>query len=124
MKLILKTFLLIVISSVMIISCNTGEDFAIETNDWGNLTITLIEPGLVTNIWVFDSTGSTGIATLQGTGDFTYTYEKTDVNSSTLTFDVQGEDKYELTWMSANSGTFSEYFNGVAGSMGTFTLIK
>ena len=98
-------------------------DYAIATSSWGKLTITLAESGGPTNEWYFSTTGSSGMAALTGVDDFPYTYSKKGTNSSELTFDTGGSDKYVMTWTSETSGTFQESFNGAAGNSGTFTIV-
>lgn len=103
---------------------NQVKDYALAANEWGKFNLKLVEPGIVTNIWTFSVKGSSGIATMNGVSDFQYTYTKNGVNKSTLIFDVQGEDKFVMTWKSDTNGTFKEYFNGVFGSDGSFSIIK
>lgn len=109
-------------------SCNKEDDdvtdWAIAASGWGKLTLTVVETGVLTNVWVFSSTGATGQANLTGTGDFGYTYVKDGANKSTLIFDVGGSDKYEMTWTGELQGTFLESFNGAPGNSGTFTIVK
>ncbi|MPM16185.1 hypothetical protein SDC9_62561 [bioreactor metagenome] len=97
-------------------------DFAIATSSWGKLTLTLVETGGPTNEWYFASTGSSGMAALTGVDDFSFTYSKKGTNSSELTFNTGGSDKYVMTWTSAASGSFTESFNGTAGNPGTFSI--
>lgn len=88
----------------------------------GGKSIQFNEQGGPSNVWTFPAGSDTsGKATLTGSGDFNFTYTKTGVSASTITFDVGGTDKYEMTWTSATGGTFKESFNNVAGTEGTFT---
>ena len=97
-------------------------DYAIKAADFGNLSITLTEDSGVANTWIFTTTGASGTAEFQGQGNHSYTYEVTGENKSTLIFDVDGDDKYEMTWTSETGGTIKEYFNGTFGSDGTFSI--
>jgi len=98
-----------------------GPDYAPENAAFGSAELVVAETGGPTNTWTFSSTGPTGQATLAGVDDFDYTYDKTGKNASTLIFDVEGDDKYEMVWTSATGGTFQESFDGVPGNPGTFT---
>jgi hypothetical protein len=112
---------------VMFAGCKKDDDltdYAIATASWGKLSLTLDETGVVTNVWVFNTLGSTGQATLTGVGDYAYTYVKEGVNKSTIVFTIQGSDKYELTWTGELKGTLVESFNGLPGNTGTFTIVK
>lgn len=121
-----KILLLVVLSlsfSTFFISCqDDDDDFAIETSSWGKLTLTLSETGGPTKEWYFASTASSGMAALTGVDDFSFTYSKTGISKSTITFSVAGTDKYEMTWTSETKGTFQESFNGVSGYSGTFVV--
>ena len=77
----------------------------------------------IVNTWVFGpDADTTGKATLTNAGlEAAFTYDVTGPSTSTLTFDVQGTDQYDLTWTSADGGTFSESFEGEPGTTGTFT---
>ncbi len=99
-------------------------DYAIAAINWGDFVITLVEPGVVTNVWTFDTTGGSGNATINGTNSFPYTYTKDAVNKSTLTFDVGGQDKYVMTWTKDTAGTFVESYNNIPGSNGTFRITR
>jgi hypothetical protein len=117
---------LIILGLVIVTACepdNDEEDFAIATTEWGKLSITLSETGGPTNEWYFASTGSSGMAALTGVGDYSFTYSRTGTNASTLKFQVAGEDKFDMTWTSALSGTFQQSFNGTAGNPGSFSIV-
>lgn len=102
-------------------SSGNPTDFAPE--DLDGMQLVLAETGGPTNTWTFAADASTtGMATLEGTGDFPFTFVKNDVNDTTLTFDVSGDDVYQMTWTSAAGGTFEESFEGAPGNPGTFTV--
>lgn len=130
MKKLLYIFpFMLIISIFTFTSCEPDDDddatdYAIENSVWGKLTITVAETGGPTNEWYFSSTGASGMAALTGVGDYSFTYSKTGTNKSTLKFQVAGEDKYEMTWTAALSGTFQQSFNGTAGNPGTFSIVK
>lgn len=91
--------------------------------DLDGLQVVLAEDGGPTNTWIFaDDASTTGMATLDGVGDFPFTFVKSDVNDTTLTFDVQGSDVYAMTWTTAGGGTFEESFDGTPGFNGAFTV--
>ena len=83
-------------------------------------TIQFHEEGGPQNVWTFAETGDT--ATLQGVGDFSYSYERVSDCESVLTFEVDGEDRYDMRWTSSTGGTFQESFEGTPGNPGTFEI--
>jgi len=108
-------------------ACETDTDegdYAIATSEWGKLTLTLNETSGPNNEWYFATVASSGMAALTGVDDYSFTYSKTGTNKSTIKFQVSGEDRFDLTWTAANSGTFEQSFNGTAGNPGTFTVVK
>jgi hypothetical protein len=121
-----KILLLVVLSigfSTFFISCqDDDDDFAIETSSWGKLTLTLSETGGSTDEWYFASTASSGMAALTGVDDFPFTYSKTGISTSTVTFSVGGTEKYEMTWTSETKGTFQKSINNVSDNTGTFVV--
>jgi len=91
----------------------------------GGLSIQLNEQGGPSNIWTFPVGSETsGVATLIGVGDFQFYYKKTGASTSTLTFNVGGTDKYDMTWTSATAGYFDESFNGAPGTTGFFEVLQ
>ena len=105
-------------------TADTGSAAAgIAPADLAGKKVVLAETGAVTNTWTFPAgSGTAGTATLEGAGDFPFTYEKTGEATSVLEFDVGGKDRYEMTWTSATGGTFAESFDGQPGTTGTFTV--
>lgn len=82
--------------------------------------IIFVEVGGPTNTWHFTD-GTT--ATLQGVGDFPYTYTtEATLNKTTIVFNVGGQDTYDMTWTSAAGGTCTESFDGAPGNDCTFTV--
>ena len=72
------------------------------------------------NVWTFGDTE----ASLKDVGDFPYTYERKDGTHTVIVFDVDGKDRYEMTWTSTDGGTCTESFEGSTPAPCTFRVIR
>lgn len=95
-----------------------------------NSTLTVTEDGdpPLQNVWSFPApaTGQARLLVSAGADvnmDFPFTYEKTGATTGTITFDVEGNDVYRLTFETAETGTFVEQFESDPEINGTFVLV-
>ena len=78
----------------------------------------------ITNTWRFaDDADTTHVATLAGAAEFSFTYEVSE-DTSTLVFDVDGQDTYQMTWTSATGGTCTEQFMDQPAHDCTFSVTE
>ena len=74
----------------------------------------------VQNKWTFGK-DKAKLEDVDGDG-FPYTYEHKDSTHSVVVFDVDGKDRYEMTWTSKDGGTCTESFEGAKPSPCTFKM--
>ena len=110
---------------LIIASCSNegGDDQPnLSPQNLNGLRLTLVE-GSNTNHWVFGpDAGNMGQALLEGVGSFGFNFSVTGPNTTTLIFQVGGEDRYDMTWTSESGGTFEQSFNGGGGNSGSFSV--
>ncbi len=75
----------------------------------------------VDNTWAFDSVS----ATLEGASvTAPYTYERIDGCTSAVEFDVDGTDRYDMTWTSATGGDCTETWENGPPVDCTFEVVQ
>ena len=123
----MKKSILIFVSFISVVffnACSPDENYAIETNSWGKLTLTITPSSGNTEEWYFPTIASSGFASLKGIDDYPYTYQKVNNTKSTLSINIGVWVKYEMEWTSATQGNYDKYEDNVKKGSGTFKIQK
>lgn len=109
---------------MLIHACTPDEEYAIETNNWGKLTLFITPNTGSAEEWYFATVGSSGYASLVGVDDYPYTYKKINGIKSTLSINIGVWKKYELEWSSSTAGSYELYEDNVKKGTGKFSIQK